>query len=210
MSKPQIVNPPDGIILAKGAHDSPDDGMCLMEAARALIRFRADGVPSKGLPAWVRVFGRCEVYGDCWVFTGQPNEDGYGHVRHDGRMVGAHRVAWEKATGTWPPSDMDVCHTCDNPPCCNPAHLFLGSHADNNADRHAKGRTVIPTNGPDYQRIKTHCPGGHPYAGDNLRMRPNGTRRCAQCYRDRANAYLAANRDRINARRRSLRAARSA
>jgi len=167
----------------------------IMERALALIRFRRDGVPAKGQPAWIRVFGRCELRGECWEFTGKPNEDGYGAVRRGGRMVGAHRVVWETFTGTAPAAGMDVCHICDNPPCCNPAHLFLGTHADNNADRHAKGRTVMPTNGPDFWRAKTHCPQGHPYAGNNLRVRSNGSRRCArsngsrrcaQCYRDRA------------------------
>lgn len=181
----------------------------LLEQGRALIRFRADGVPAKGLPAWVRVFGRCELRGECWEFTGKPNEGGYGHVRYYGRTVGAHRVAWETATGIVPPPEMDVCHTCDNPPCCNPAHLFLGTHADNNADRHAKGRTVMPTNGADYQRIKTHCPKGHAYAGENLRLRPNGRRRCAQCYRDRAADYIARNRDAVNARKRAIRSSRA-
>lgn len=128
-------------------------------------------------------------------------------MRHNGRMIGAHRVAFEVATGIVPPSDMDVCHTCDNPPCCNPAHLFLGTHADNNADRHAKGRTVMPTNGPGFWRAKTHCPQGHAYSGDNVRLRSNGGRRCAQCYRDRAAAYTAANRELVNARKRAARAA---
>ncbi len=199
----------DGIMLKKGGHQTPEQGMCLMEQGRTLIRFRSDGVPAKGLPTWVRVFGRCEQRGDCWEFTGTPNEDGYGHVRHDGRMVGAHRVAFEVATGLVPPPKMDVCHRCDNPHCCNPAHLFLGTHADNNADRHAKGRTLMPTNGPDYQRIKTHCPYGHPYSGTNVRYRTTGARYCGECYRDRTAAYAATNRDQINARRRANRPSRA-
>lgn len=196
-----------GITLSSGSHDDPTEGLCLMEAARASIRFRADGALAKGQPSWVRVFGRCELRGDCWVFTGGTNENGYGAVRHDGRMVGAHRVAWETVNSRATPVGLDVCHTCDNPPCCNPAHLFLGTHAENNADRHAKGRTVMPSNGPDFWRNKTHCPQGHPYDGDNVRLRPNGSRRCAQCYRDRASAYAAANRDAMNARKRAARAA---
>lgn len=184
------------------------DASGLLAEGRAQIRFRSDGVPAKGQAAWIRVFGRCEVRGECWEFTGSPNDDGYGKVRSGGRMVGAHRIAWETATGQTAPPELDVCHTCDNPPCCNPTHLFLGTHADNNADRHVKGRTVMPTNGPDYQRAKTHCPKGHPYSGDNLRLRPNGRRRCAQCYRDRGSEYAAANRDQINARKRASRVAR--
>lgn len=85
---------------------------------------------------------------DCWNFKG--NTPGFGHgmiTVHEGRrqsrVVRAHRVAWELAYGPIP-KGMCVCHRCDNPACCNPAHLFLGTVGDNNRDRHAKGRTVLP------------------------------------------------------------------
>lgn len=195
----------DTLYLAEGCHDSPDDGMCLLEEGRAALRFRADGVPAKGTPASARLWGRVAVVGECWEFTGCHNSDGYGQLRVNGRTVKAHRLAYLLAFED--PGASHVCHRCDNPPCCNPAHLFLGTHADNNADRHAKGRTVMPTNGPDYWRAKTHCPKGHPYAGDNVRYRADGRRRCATCYRQRAAKRLAANRDHVNARRRANRAA---
>lgn len=70
----------------------------------------------------------------------------------------------------------------------------LGTVADNNRDRHSKGRTVMPTNGPDFWRSKTHCPQGHAYSGDNVRYRKDGRRRCAACYRERARAVRAARR----------------
>ena len=69
---------------------------------------------------------------------------GYGTVRVGGRRLYAHRLAYCKANGL----DYDdikgkiVMHTCDNPPCCNPAHLKLGTHEDNVADRVAKGRSA--------------------------------------------------------------------
>jgi len=75
----------------------------------------------------------------CWEWTGALNEKGYGLVGVDGRTPKAHRVAWELTHGPIP-DDACVLHRCDNPACCNPDHLFLGSRADNNADMLAKGR----------------------------------------------------------------------
>jgi hypothetical protein len=51
-----------------------------------------------------------------------------------------HRIAWELANGRQVPKGMDVCHTCDNPPCCNPAHLWIGTAKDNTRDMILKGR----------------------------------------------------------------------
>jgi hypothetical protein len=75
----------------------------------------------------------------CWPWTGCTTA-GYGQIWRDGRMDLAHRVAYELATGT-DPAGRQVLHACDNPPCVNHAHLSLGSHADNMADRDAKDRT---------------------------------------------------------------------
>lgn len=78
---------------------------------------------------------------DCWVFQSPAGNPRSGHrqISSRGRMRQAHRVAWELANGPIPPG-MCVCHSCDNPPCVNPAHLWLGTVADNNRDRDAKGR----------------------------------------------------------------------
>lgn len=77
----------------------------------------------------------------CHEYTGSRSPRGYGQVyRGRGkRPYHAHRLAWELAHGPIP-AGMHILHTCDNPPCVNPAHLSLGTHADNMADMARKGR----------------------------------------------------------------------
>ncbi len=75
----------------------------------------------------------------CWPWTGALNPDGYGNVGSVSRYWKAHRRAWTLANGPIP-AGKHVLHSCDNPPCCNPDHLWLGTHADNMADMVAKGR----------------------------------------------------------------------
>lgn len=83
---------------------------------------------------------------DCWNYTGATQGFGHGIItiwtgRRQSHSEKAHRVAWEIANGPIP-AGLCVCHKCDNPPCCNPAHLFLGTSAENNQDRARKGRSV--------------------------------------------------------------------
>lgn len=87
---------------------------------------------------WSKVSRRAPS--ECWEFTGARDENGYGRlsVYSHGTSL-AHRKAWEETNGPIPPG-MFVCHRCDNPPCCNPGHLFLGTNLDNTRDRVAKGR----------------------------------------------------------------------
>lgn len=75
----------------------------------------------------------------CWLWTGYRNHDGYGRVYVDGRQYSTHRIVWEMTHGPIPVGRA-VLHHCDTPPCCNPAHLFLGTQVDNQQDCIAKGR----------------------------------------------------------------------
>lgn len=81
----------------------------------------------------------------CWLWTGgrqtpsPTSPSGYGKVQVNGRRVFAHRRAYELACGPIPVG-LQVLHRCDTPLCIRPAHLFLGTQADNMADMAAKGR----------------------------------------------------------------------
>lgn len=82
----------------------------------------------------------------CHMWKSQRHTTGYGTFEISvgkGKpiRVRAHRFAWERANGEIP-AGMCICHRCDTPLCVNPEHLFLGTHADNAADRDRKGRTV--------------------------------------------------------------------
>jgi len=92
----------------------------------------------------------------CWVFKGNLQKKGYGKIKVKGkdgkyRQDGVHRVVYRKFYGDIP-EGMHVCHHCDNPPCCNPKHLFIGSNRDNMMDRKNKGRTFI-----SFGELSGHC-----------------------------------------------------
>lgn len=89
-----------------------------------------------------RFWERVKVLGidDCWEWTGATETFGYGRFYFCGRTQTAQRVSWQLTNGPIPVG-MCALHKCDNPPCVNPNHLFLGSKTDNAADRQSKGRT---------------------------------------------------------------------
>ena len=120
---------------------------------------------------------------DCWLWGGSMQGMGYGffHVggKFDRKGMKAHRASWVYAHGVLPPSDMHVCHTCDNRMCVNPDHLFIGTKSDNMRDCASKGR--ICTIGKSKQ---THCLRGHEFTPENTRVDNFGHRRCLICERN--------------------------
>jgi hypothetical protein len=120
---------------------------------------------------------------ECWLWKAKRTKGGAGYgLIYSGVgtvMIYAHRVSWELANGCPVPEGLLVCHSCDNPGCVNPAHLWPGTQSENLMDMVAKGRS--------HQKRKTHCPQGHEYTWDNLRepKRSKGHRQCATCDRIR-------------------------
>jgi hypothetical protein len=121
--------------------------------------------------------------GPCWMWTRSRDDrgygDGYGYFGVKRKVRKAHRVAWVLTCGPIPDDTPHVLHHCDHPSCCNPSHLFLGTHAQNMADMAAKGRSVGANRG------KTRCPQDHPY--DRV-YGPKRYRRCQVCNTEQARA----------------------
>lgn len=103
-------------------------------------------MPRKGhrVPLADRFWSRVARKGpdDCWLWTGGLFGFGYGACWYEGRTTQAHRLSWEMAHGPIP-DGLAVLHRCDNPPCVNPSHLFLGTLADNTYDMMRKGRARL-------------------------------------------------------------------
>jgi len=97
--------------------------------------------------------------GDCLVWTKARNSDGYGSLGRNGKTIGAHRAAYSDLVGPIP-EGLSVLHHCDNPPCVNPEHLFLGTQKDNVHDALEKKRHRNV-------RRRTVCSRGHRVEGDN-------------------------------------------
>lgn len=90
------------------------------------------------------------VESGCWEWTASRHVKGYGWFKFEGKITTAQRVSWRLFHGEIPPG-ISVLHRCDNPPCVNPEHLFLGTPAENTADMIAKGRQAF---GPRHPNTK--------------------------------------------------------
>jgi hypothetical protein len=117
----------------------------------------------------------------CWNWRGSAQKSGRGRFMLHGRNFIATRVAWAIANSREP--DKYVCHSCDNPACCNPAHLWIGTLSDNMLDMVTKGRS--------FHQLKTHCPHGHEYTPENTGIYARGWRVCRTCSRAHSRRYKA-------------------
>ena len=114
--------------------------------------------------------------GECWEWKAakRSGPGSYGAFRLNGQTFQAHRLVYQFHHGSIPPAHI-VAHTCDNPPCCNLSHLWVGTQTENMRDMAAKGRTAA-------QR-RTHCPQGHPYDENNT-YHYKTRRHCRACKRN--------------------------
>lgn len=120
-----------------------------------------------------------EMPSGCWEWQNAKNNRGYGKATYNGKLELAHRISYRLHNHREIPKGMIVCHTCDNPGCVNPLHLFLGTYSDNMQDCKNKGR--LDTKGNAY---KTYCKHGHPFNAANTHWRADGTRCCRACDRE--------------------------
>lgn len=120
---------------------------------------------------------------DCWLWQRGVWKGGYGSFRIADKKYQAHRIAWMLEYGLIP-EGYYICHHCDNPSCVNPHHLFLGTQRDNVQDCISKGRYTAH----DVNRNKTHCPQGHEYTPENVRLY-KGMRFCRTCGRESSKEY---------------------
>jgi len=136
------------------------------------------GQPKKGVTILDRFILSIEVndINDCWLWKSSASRNDYGRIKDGTRGIKAHRYSYETFVDKIP-KGLFVCHKCDNPPCINPKHLFLGTNADNIRDSAAKGRLA--------NSKKTYCPQGHEYSEVNtylVKQKGSISRRCRECY----------------------------
>lgn len=126
-------------------------GLCSAHYNRLLTTGTVDDTSKARAPLEARLWRQIDRRGkdDCWPWVAKSKIDGYGVIGKGGRSAGkilAHRAVWESVNGPIPKGDgyhgTVVLHSCDNRLCCNPAHLRLGTQADNVRDMDAKGRRV--------------------------------------------------------------------
>jgi hypothetical protein len=148
---------------------------------------------------WAKVDKKSE--NECWEWTAGRDSSGYGNFKLNGKTITASRLSWIIKNGPILNSCV-VCHSCDNPPCINPGHLFLGTVLDNSIDMVKKNRHRWSG--------RTHCNYGHELTSDNVYVKEKrvingielGSRSCRKCANARSSEYDKNSRQKVNTRRR--------
>jgi len=100
-----------------------------------------------------------DIVKDCWIYRGYKDKDGYPNLKYKGKTCRLSRLCYLIYNGRFD-KNLIVCHTCDNPSCVNPEHLWLGTYKDNAMDRELKGRNTVRK--PDfYGCIENNCTNKH-------------------------------------------------
>lgn len=115
---------------------------------------------------------------ECWNWVGCLNDDGYGSIRYENKARKAHRISYLLEYGAFD-ERLRVLHSCDNPTCVRPDHLFLGTQGDNMRDMVLKGRHGAGSSNPptfeEYNKTKRNkrdvCRRGHPFSKENTRIK---------------------------------------
>lgn len=126
-----------------------------------------------------RFWDKVQFTGTCWLWTACTNAKGYGQFKVEGRMVGAHRWAYEQVYGAIP-EGLQIDHLCRTVNCVYPLHLEVVTSRVNTL--RGNGRAGINAR-------KTHCPNGHEYSGENLRVDAYGKRYCRTCSKVNRHLY---------------------
>ena len=152
--------------------------LCSMHAARRRLGIPMDQAPRIIGDLEVRFWSKVVPAGalDCWRWGASLNDGGYGQIMIGNRPLRAHRVAWELLRGDIP-TGLVIDHLCRNRACVNPWHMEPVTN-EVNIERGNFRSTRRPP--------KTHCPSGHEYVGDNIRIGTDGYRSCRACERKRA------------------------
>lgn len=111
---------------------------------------------------------------ECWPWIGHKIKQGYGHVKFKGKTLKTHRVAYIIYFGPLTDPTINILHKCDNPPCCNPNHLFKGTDADNMADMVRKGRSLAGNRNPSHLHSETRPRGNSHYLHIHPEFAPRG------------------------------------
>ena len=143
-----------------------------------------------------------EPMSGCWLWFGAANQGGYGVVRAHGKSYLAHRLSHELFKGPIP-TGLHIDHLCRTPACVNPDHIEAVTCGEN-----SRRGNVYEVNRV-LQLLKTHCPQGHPYLGDNLvavpcpRISTGINRICRTCRNKRAREWARRERQRNGSNHRS-------